>query len=141
MRAAMKRLLALAVPCLFVACGEQTAAAANEAARLLDQASKTVKELPAYATATQTLADLGGKLATIRDGATATKAKAELAALAQSLQTQLGSLGGAAKVAAGGAEQAMRTIADQLTKLASNPEVQKAIGPVLEQLRGLVGSK
>lgn len=123
------------------ACGDKAAAASADAGKLLNQAAAAAKNLPALASATSTVTDLGKMLRGITDGATADKAKAELTSLVGTLKGQLGALGGITKVADGGGLGVLEGALDQIGKLMSNPEVTKAIGPVLEQLKGLLGGK
>lgn len=123
------------------ACGDKAAAASTEAGKLLNQAAEAAKNLPALASATSTVTDLGKMLGGITDGATADKAKAGLTSLVGALKSQLGALGGITKLSEGGGKGVLEGAVDQVGKLMNNPEIMKAIGPVLEQLKGLLGGK
>ncbi|MBL8749731.1 MAG: hypothetical protein JNK78_11265 [Planctomycetes bacterium] len=127
---------------LFVAaCGEGAKAAANDAANLAHKAAEAAKNMPAAAAIASTWTDLSKTLAGITDGATAEKAKSGLATIVDTLKGQVGSLGGITKATEGLGGDVVKGITDQVKKLLANPDVAKAIGPVLEQLNGLVGGK
>lgn len=127
---------------LFVAaCGEGAKAAAGDAANLANKAAEAAKSLPGAAAVASTWTDLSRTLSGITDGATAEKAKSGLTTIVDTLKGQIGSLGGIAKATEGVGGDVVKGITEQVKKLLANADVAKAIGPVLEQLQGLVGGK
>ena len=97
------------------------------------------------------LADLGAFLGNIKDGASATAAKAPLEALLKQLQTTkdaaapaaggaADALGGLTKAAAGIASKlgVSEDVVKQIGALLEKPEVKAAIGTTLEKLQGLL---
>ncbi len=122
---------------LVPACGDKAKAAVNEAGNAA-QIAEAAKNLTAAKT---TFGDLTKALAGITDSATADKAKASLTGLVDTLKTQLGSVGGFSKIAEGLGATATKTINDQIAKLTGNADIAKSIGPVLEQLKGLLAGK
>lgn len=138
----------LVLPVLFLsfaaltACGEKASAAMNDATRLAAEAADAAKKLPAFAAASATVADLTKSLSGITDGATAAKAKAQLTALVDSLQQQVGALGGLDKLTASlGNGDLMKGVTAQVTKLMGNADIAGSVGPVLEKLKALLAGK
>ncbi len=86
----------------------------------------------------QAWSDIGKSLNGIADGATAQQAKAALTKLVADLQAQAQQLGGADKLAASLGKDAVKALQAQVSALSNNADVQKAVGPVLEQLRALL---
>ncbi len=128
---------------LLAACGDQAIAAAAEAKGWLGQASDAAKKLGSFEQAKTMFSDLSKSLGGIADGATAEQAKVQLAALVTSLKSQVGD-GGIAKWTSslgGAGDGLVKAAMDQIGKLRSNPDVQKVVGPVLEQLQGLLSAK
>ncbi len=126
---------------LVTACGEGAKAAAGDAANIANKAAEAAKNMPAAAALASTWSDLSKTLSGITDGATAEKAKTGLTTIVETLKGQIGSLGGIAKATEGAGGDVVKGITDQVKKLLANADVAKAIGPVLEQLQGLVGGK
>lgn len=126
---------------IVAACGERARAAGTEAANLANQAAEAAKKLPAVTALASTWGDLSTTLAGITDGVTAEKAKAGLATAVDTLKSQIGSLGGLTKATEGVGGDLVTGITEQVKKLLANPEVAKVLGPVLEQLQGLVAGK
>ncbi len=148
----MRTLTVLAVvPLLFLvaACGGNANAGTAEApgalktaADLMGKAGDALKQVTDLNQVKATFTNLTQSLQGVTDGATATQAKAKLAECVAQLQTQLGAGGTLAKwtsTLGSTGDGLTKALLDQVTKLSSNPDVQKAIGPVLEQVKGLLG--
>jgi hypothetical protein len=146
--------LVLASFLLFPACGDKAANAANPAdvTKNATDAAKNAAAMVGDATKQTavldklkgTFTELTKSLGTITDGATAEKAKGGLETLVGTLKTQMGELGGLGKLADSVVtmkDGLMKPVMEQVTKLMGNADITKAIGPVLEQLKGLLGSK
>lgn len=145
--------LILSLSLLFAACGDSTAAAgtnpladaAKEAGKALGGLADAAKQTEAAKTAFGALGDLQKALAGITDGASATAAKAKLEGLVGKLGVSMqdlrgGQLAEKVKAALGGADLngLMKTVTDKVGALLGNEQVKSAIGPVLEQLKGLI---
>jgi len=137
----MKQLLAPSFLLLLLpACGEQANAAMAHAQKMAGQAADAVKNLAGTQT---TFTDLTRLLGGVTDAASAEKVKAQLTTLVDSFRSQLGALGGLGQFTSGlggSADGLLKAAKEQVTKLVGNPEVAKTLGPVLEQLKGLLGS-
>lgn len=126
----------------FTACGDQAAAAMSEASRLAGQAAEAAKALPGMAAVATTFADLTKSLGSITDAASAEQVKSSLTTLVDSLQAQIAALGGFDQMkAALGSSDLVKRVVDQVTRLLGNADIAKSVGPVLEQLQGLLGGK
>lgn len=126
---------------LVPACGDKANAAMVEAQRAANQMVDATKNALG---AQSTFGDLTKVLGGITDGVTADKAKAQLTKLVDTLKTQVGSLGGLSQFTSklgAGADGLLKTATDQINKLVGNAEISKSIGPVLEQLKGLLAGK
>lgn len=146
--------LALAF-CSLVACSKESAAAGNnppagesalgKANRLLGGAVDLQKQTAAATQLTGVLGDLQKTLGGITDGATAQGAKATLDTLVDKVKAAVGDLGGIQKLLDGALGQAgasasgvVQSVLKQIDGLLANEQVKAAIGPVLDQLKGLL---
>ncbi|MBL9077638.1 MAG: hypothetical protein JNL08_09050 [Planctomycetes bacterium] len=137
----MRNLLTVVLPLclLFPACGENAAKAAETATSMLGDAQKQLASLDA---AKPVVGDLMQTLSGITDGKSAEAAKASLEKLTIGLKEQLGSLGDLGKLSgtlATTKDSLLKPVLDKVAGLLGNAEVAKAIGPVLTQLKGLIG--
>ena len=119
----------LALVCL-PACGDN----ANAAGNIVDN----VKNAAVVKDLTGTFKDLGSTLGGITDGTTAEAAKEKLSGLVDGLKGQLDKLGGISKLTdtLGGLKDG---VMEKIKGLMGNADVTKAIGPILEKLKGLLG--
>ncbi len=88
-----------------------------------------------------TVGELTTTLGSITDGATAEKAKGALESLVGGLKGQLGELANLGKLTdnvAGMKDGLLKPVMEKVTGLLGNPDIAKAIAPVLNQLKGLV---
>ncbi|MBL8752653.1 MAG: hypothetical protein JNK15_05075 [Planctomycetes bacterium] len=142
------RKFAVVLPFLFLVagCGEKAKAGATEttpavgaAKDLLGKASDLVQKAANLDQVKTTFGDLGKTLQGITDGASAEQAKAKLGDYVKTLQGQLGDGTIAKWTSSLGStgEGLVKQVVDQANRLAANPDVQKAIGPVLEQVKAL----
>lgn len=91
-----------------------------------------------------TVSELTKSLSGIADGATAEKAKSGLEGLVGNLKTQIGELGSLGKLSdslSGMKDGLLKPVMEKVTGLMGNADIAKAIGPVLEQLKGVLGGK
>lgn len=138
------KLPVLVLSCLLFlvsACGEKANAAMAEAQKAANQMVDATKNALG---AQSTFGDLSKMLSGITDGASADKAKDQLTKLVETFKTQVGSLGGLSQFTSklgSGADGLMKTAMDQINKLVGNAEITKSIGPVLEQLKGVLAGK
>lgn len=132
---------------LFSACGDKAANAANAgnaANAAAAAAGDAAKQIAAVDKLKAPVADAIKLLGTITDGASAEKAKAGLEGVVGSLKTHLSELGGLGKLgdaAMKAKDGLLKPVMDKVTGLLGNADITKAIGPVLEQLKGLLGGK
>lgn len=136
----MRYLTSLVLPVCFLlpACGEK---AANAGTNMLNSVGDATKQMASLDKLKSTITDLSKTLGGITDGATAEKAKGALENLIGGLKGQLGDLSGLGKLTdevAGMKAGLLKPVAEQVTKLLGNADIAKAIGPVLNQLKGLV---
>jgi hypothetical protein len=139
--AAMRNLLSLVLPVcfLFPACGEKAANAGSNVMNMVGDATKQVASLDKLKSVA---GDLSKTLGGITDGATAEKAKGALETLVGSLKGQLGELGNLGTLTdtvASAKDAVLKPLMEKITGLLGNADISKAIGPVLNQLKGLVG--
>ena len=126
---ALSLLAAVALP----ACGGD---APTEPDPLRKAASKLARA-PLIAKVTKTLANLKTTLVTVTDGATAEAAKTRLSSLVTDLQDQVDKLGGTEKLT--GALGGFKTsLTEKIGELLNDSEIQRAIGPALQKLKGLI---
>jgi len=139
----MRTLVSLVLPVcfLFPACGEK---AANAGTDLLNSAVGDVgKQTASLDKVKSTAGDLMKTLGSITDGATAEKAKGTLEGLVSGLKGQLSDLGSLGKLSdsvSGMKDTVLKPVMEKVTGLLGNADIAKAIGPVLNQLKGLLGS-
>jgi hypothetical protein len=126
--------------------GEAAAKDASNALKaatdLMGKASDLVKNVGTFDQVKSTFSNLTQSLQGVTDGASAEQAKAKLAEYVGQLKSQLGDGGTLAKWTASlgsAGDGVMKAVLDQVAKLSANPDVQKAIGPVLDQVKGLLG--
>jgi len=122
---------------LLASCGDKAAANTNtpsvDASALKDVKATT----GAAEKVSGTVAELMKTLSGITDGATAEKAKSALEGQAKTLGGQLGDLGALKS----SVEGVLKPLMDKVNGLLGNADIKKAIGPVLEQLKGLLPAK
>jgi hypothetical protein len=110
---------------------------------LMDKAGDLAKKVGNLDAIKKTCGELAASLKGVTDGPTAQKAKVKLGEITTSLRTQLGDgktvSSWTDKLGSTG-QNLLKAIQDQVTKLANNPQVQKEVGPVLAELKGLLGS-
>lgn len=136
----MRYLTSLVLPFCFLmpACGEK---AANAGTNVLNSVGDAAKQMASLDKVKSTVGDLTKTLGSITDGATAEQAKGTLENLVSGLKGQLGELGGLGKLTdsvAGMKDGLLKPVMDKVTGLLGNAEIAKAIGPVLNQLKGLI---
>lgn len=151
----MRTPLLLSLSLILASCGDQNASAAgtnplanaaNEAGKALGGIADVAKQTDAAKSAFSALGDLQKALGGITDGASATAAKSTLEGLVGKLGGSMkdlqgvGKLADTVKAALGGGDLngIMKTVTDKIGALLGNEQVKSAIGPVLEQLKGLI---
>ncbi len=137
----MRYLTSLVLPVCFLlpACGEK---AANAGSNILNSVGDATKQMASLDKLKATVGDLTKALGSITDGSTAEKAKGTLENLVGGLKGQLGDLGGLGKLTdnvVSTKDGLLKPLAEQVTKLLDNADIAKTIGPVLNQLKSLVG--
>jgi hypothetical protein len=130
---------------LMAACSDKTPAPPTSPPTdksMMDKAGDLARKVGSLDAIKQTCSDLAASLKGITDGPTATKAKGKLSEITGSLRTQLdGKTVSNWTDKLGSTGQSMlKAMQDKVTKLAQDPEVQKAVGPVLAELKGLLGT-
>lgn len=145
----------VAVPLLLTlvalsACGEQSQAAGREAldhaGKALDAAGQAVRTSTAAVEAVALLRKLQEQLGQVADTATAQQVRAEVEQRVDELQRKLEAIGGASgaldavlqKVGTDRVEL-MQALDQRIAALQQNADVQRVLGPQLEQLRELLG--
>lgn len=131
--------------CAFLAgCGDSAEASMQKAmGQAMNEAQRGMQQMQQQMAAAmpvlqQAWAEVGKSLNGIADGATAQQAKAALTTMVADLQAQARQLGGVDKLAASLGQDTVKALLAQVSALSNNPDVQKAVGPVLEQLRALL---
>jgi hypothetical protein len=137
----MRNILPLVLPiCLLLpACGDK---AANAGTNILNSVGDATKQAASLDKLKATVGSLTTTLGGITDGATAEKAKGALENLVGGLKGQLGELGNLGKLTdslAGMKDGLLKPVMEKVTGLLGNADIAKSIGPVLNQLKGLVG--
>lgn len=138
----MRNLISLVLPVcfLFPACGEK---AANAGSNVMNMVGDATKQMASLDQLKSVAGDLTKTLGGITDGATAEKAKGALEGLVTSLKGQLGDLGGLGKLTdsvASAKDALLKPLMEKVTGLLGNADIAAKIGPVLNQLKGLVGA-
>ena len=140
----MKKLLStLAICSLFMipACGDD-AKAGEGANNLINKVGDAAKQTEAFDKVKGTFESLKSTLGGITDGKTAEAAKGKLDGLVGTLKDQMGKLGDLGKLTdkLGSMKDTLtKGLMGQVTKLMGNADVTKAIGPILEKLKGVLG--
>ena len=140
----MKLISSLTLLSLFLlpACGDDAKAAGDATKNLMNTVGDVAKQTAAFDKLKGTFEGLKSTLAGITDGATAEQAKGKLSGMVDTLKEQMGSLGDMGKLSdslSGVKDGLVKGIMGQLTGLMGNADIQKAIGPVLEKLKGVLG--
>ncbi len=115
------------------------------AASGLGAPAQVAKQAEAVSKVSTALGGLQTTLAGIKDGPTATAAKAKLETLISDLKASLGELANTGKLMeavsakfAANKDQLMSAVSTRVQALMNNEQVKAAIGPVLQQLQNLV---
>lgn len=136
----MRILLSLVLPVCFLlpACGDK---AANAGTNVLNSVGDATKQVASLDKLKSTVSELTATLGSITDGATAEKAKGALENLVGGLKGQLGELANLGKLTdnvASMKDSLLKPVLEKVTSLLGNADIAKSIGPVLNQLKGLV---
>ncbi|MGE3174432.1 MAG: hypothetical protein AB7O97_17510 [Planctomycetota bacterium] len=132
------------------ACGEDSRAAGRDAldhaGKALDAAGQAVRTSTAAVEAVSLLQKLQEQLRGVADGPTAQRVRAEVEQRVQELHRQFEAIGGAsgaldAVLQKVGTDrvQLMQALDQRIAALQQNADVQRVLGPQLEQLRELLG--
>lgn len=137
----MRTILSVVLPVcfLFSACGDKAANAATDAVNMVGDATKQAAGLDQLKT---TVADLTKTLGGITDGASAEKAKGTLEGLVSGLKGRLGDLTSMGKLTdsvASMKDSLLKPVMEKVTGLLGNADIAAKIGPVLNQLKGVLG--
>ena len=134
----MRTLLPLVLSPLFLfASCDKAAKAAPGTPAVNTPAVPDAKATAAVQKVTGTVGELTKTLAGITDGASAEKMKTALEGQVKALGAEMGDLGSLK----GSVEGMLKPLMEKVTGLLGNADIKKAIGPVLEQLKGLLPAK
>lgn len=138
----MRTILTLVLPVcfLFPACGDKAAnAGVTDPMTMVGDATKQMASLDQLKA---TAGNLNATLGSITDGATAEKAKTTLENLVTGLKSQLGDLTSSGKLTdsiASTKDSLLKPVMDKVNSLLGNADIAAKIGPVLNQLKALLG--
>jgi molecular chaperone GrpE (heat shock protein) len=109
---------------------------------VLDKAKDKLGAVAGAQEVQATLQKLKAQLAKVTDGASAQQAKTELQQLVASLKQQVDAKGGVDKIASdlgSTGEKLLAAARQQIDALVKDPQVQQSLGPVLQQLKAVLG--